>query len=149
MYADFGDPEYRCEHCHSFFWFEERVNKSAVCKSPKYSGCCSHGKIKLPPIIAPPKKLIDLFFLGGEKRTNFLENIRTYNSMFCFTSMGGKVDKSINNGNSPPIFRINGQNFHLIGSLLPTDGSQPKFAQLYIHDTQNEVNNRINTFRFL
>ncbi|XP_019167582.1 PREDICTED: uncharacterized protein LOC109163289 [Ipomoea nil] len=61
--------------------------------------------------------------------------------------MGGKVDKSINCGNAQPIFRINGQNFHLIGSLLPTDGSQPKFAQIYIHDTQQEVNNRINTFR--
>ncbi|XP_031120315.1 uncharacterized protein LOC116023454 [Ipomoea triloba] len=60
---------------------------------------------------------------------------------------GAKVDTSINSGNAPPIFRINGQNFHLMGGLLPQDGSCPKFAQLYIHDTENEVENRINAFR--
>lgn len=61
--------------------------------------------------------------------------------------MGGKIDHSINCGGAPPIFRINGQNFHSIGSLLPTEGSQPKFAQLYIHDTDNEINNRISSVR--
>ncbi|XP_019191052.1 PREDICTED: uncharacterized protein LOC109185566 [Ipomoea nil] len=61
--------------------------------------------------------------------------------------MGGKVDSSINNGAAPPIFRINGQNFHRIGSLLPTAGVQPKFAQLYIHDTQNEIENHIKCVR--
>ncbi|OIT35849.1 putative udp-n-acetylglucosamine--peptide n-acetylglucosaminyltransferase sec [Nicotiana attenuata] len=30
-----------------------------------------------------------------------------------------------------------------IGSLLPPEGSSPKFAQLYIYDTENEVKNRI------
>lgn len=67
--------------------------------------------------------------------------------MFCFTSMGGKIDRSLNVGTAPPIFRINGQNFHRIGSLLPLDGEQPKFAQLYIHDTQHEIENRINSVR--
>ncbi|KAL3613373.1 hypothetical protein CASFOL_042786 [Castilleja foliolosa] len=40
------------------------------------------------------------------------------------------------------LFRLHGQNYHLIGSLLPTEGQQPKFAQLYIHDTTNEIRNR-------
>ncbi|XP_031091157.1 uncharacterized protein LOC115996159 [Ipomoea triloba] len=61
--------------------------------------------------------------------------------------MGGKIDRSLNNGVAPPIFRINGQNFHRIGSLLPTNGVQPKFAQLYIHDTEHEIENRINSVR--
>ncbi|XP_019195804.1 PREDICTED: uncharacterized protein LOC109189646 [Ipomoea nil] len=61
--------------------------------------------------------------------------------------MGGKIDRAINNGTSPPIFRINGQNFHRIGSLLPSLGVQPKFAQLYIHDTENEIENRFNYLR--
>ncbi|XP_019151940.1 PREDICTED: uncharacterized protein LOC109148659 [Ipomoea nil] len=74
-------------------------------------------------------------------------NIRSYNNMFCFTSMGGKIDRTINNGTSPPIFRINGQNFHRIGSLVPSVGIQPKFAQLYIHDTENEIENRFNSLR--
>lgn len=146
-YADFGDPNNTCEHCSSVFWYEERLNKARDSRSPKYSICCGHGKITLPTMSRPPQKLYDLFFKPGDKITCFLDNIRAFNSMFCFTSMGGKVDKSVNNGSAPPVFRINGQNFHLIGSLLPTDGCQPRFAQLYIHDTDHEINNRISSVR--
>jgi hypothetical protein len=32
---------------------------------------------------------------------------------------------------------------HRIGSLLPVDGSQLEYAQLYIYDTSNEVQNRL------
>ncbi|KAL5670594.1 hypothetical protein ACJX0J_022815 [Zea mays] len=32
---------------------------------------------------------------------------------------------------------------HQIGSLLPSDGSSPKYLQLYIYDTANEVQNRL------
>ncbi|KAF7835310.1 uncharacterized protein G2W53_010169 [Senna tora] len=32
---------------------------------------------------------------------------------------------------------------HLLGSLLPIDDEPPKFSQLYIYDTDNEVSNRI------
>jgi hypothetical protein len=56
--------------------------------------------------------------------------------------MGGKVDSSINRGNAPFVFRLSGENYHCIGSLLPPDGSEPKFSQLYIYDTDNEVANR-------
>ncbi|XP_076949283.1 uncharacterized protein LOC143621878 [Bidens hawaiensis] len=56
--------------------------------------------------------------------------------------MGGKVDSSINRGNAPFVFKLSGENYHAIGSLLPTDGSKPKFSQLYIYDTENEVANR-------
>ncbi|XP_031124334.1 uncharacterized protein LOC116027048 [Ipomoea triloba] len=32
-----------------------------------------------------------------------------------------------------------------IGSLQPNSGAPPKFAQLYIHDTNNEITNRVNS----
>lgn len=35
--------------------------------------------------------------------------------------------------------RIQGGVYHRIGSLLPSDGDAPKFAQLYIHDGGNSV----------
>ncbi|XP_068309880.1 uncharacterized protein [Pyrus communis] len=57
--------------------------------------------------------------------------------------MGAKVDPSINKGRGPYVFKINGQVHHLMGSLLPPEGDNPKFAQLYIYGTQNEVSNRI------
>lgn len=67
--------------------------------------------------------------------------------MFAFTSIGGKIEKSFAAGNGPSNFVISGQNYHRIGSLLPTKGEQPKFSQLYIYDTQNEVQNRVSHFR--
>jgi hypothetical protein len=63
--------------------------------------------------------------------------------MFAFTSIGGKIDTSNNDGGGPPTFVMNGENYHQIGSLLPLPGNQPKFAQLYIYDTENEVSNRM------
>ncbi|KAM2373027.1 hypothetical protein ACFX1X_047690 [Malus domestica] len=66
--------------------------------------------------------------------------------MMAFTSMGAKDDALINKGWGPYVFKINGQVHHLMDSLLPIEGENPKFAQLYIPDTQNEVNNHIGCF---
>ncbi|XP_019196554.1 PREDICTED: uncharacterized protein LOC109190511 [Ipomoea nil] len=112
-----------------------------------FSLCCNNGKIKLPANTLPPKGIFDLFFGNDELSKKFLQNIRTYNNMFCFTSMGGKIDTSVNKGGAPPVFRLSGQNYHLMGSLLPEEGKAPHFAQLYIYDTTNEKNNRINAVR--
>nr|XP_027186631.1 uncharacterized protein LOC105851205 isoform X3 [Cicer arietinum] len=57
--------------------------------------------------------------------------------------MGGKIDYEINKQGGPYVFRINGQTYHLLGSLCPDNGEKPKFAQLYIHDTENEISNRL------
>lgn len=134
---------YSCNQCGALFWLEERINKYNGTANPKYSLCCTHGKIQLPKTSNPPHQLSRLFFNGDEKSQQFLQNVRSYNNMFCFTSMGGKIDRSINNGSGPPIFKLHGQNCHLMGSLLPQDGVRPKFAQLYIYDTQNEIKNRM------
>ena len=60
--------------------------------------------------------------------------------MFAFTSMGGKIDTSINiKGRAPYTFVLSGQNYHYLGSLLPSEGSKPIYSQLYIHDYDNEI----------
>ncbi|KAL7120574.1 hypothetical protein ACP275_02G130000 [Erythranthe tilingii] len=61
--------------------------------------------------------------------------------------MSGKIDATINQGNAPPTFIMCGENYHRIGSLIPSEGSTPKFAQLYICDTENEVSNRMHVVR--
>ena len=35
-----------------------------------------------------------------------------------------------------PSFRIQGQVYHLIGSIVPTQGESPKFAQIYFIDNE-------------
>ncbi|GAU22594.1 hypothetical protein TSUD_134940 [Trifolium subterraneum] len=66
-----------------------------------------------------------------------------YNSMFAFTSPGMKFDKHMGGGKGPPVLRLQGQPCHRMGSMLPKEGEAPKFAQLYIYDTDREVANRI------
>ena len=63
--------------------------------------------------------------------------------MSAIMSMGGKVDRTVNDRDDLYVFRFNGQNHHLIGSLLRVEGLEPKLAQLYIFDTENEVHHRI------
>nr|KAJ0201995.1 hypothetical protein LSAT_V11C600327630 [Lactuca sativa] len=126
-----------------------KMNLSDVKKkksNQNYCLCCGYGKVELPALKNSPSSYVHLFTSGDSKSKHFMKNIRSYNSMFSFTSMGGKIDSSINRGNAPYIFRLSGQNYHSIGSLLPEQGLKPKFSQLYIYDTDNEIANRRTCF---
>lgn len=129
-------------------WSNEKTGKIKSTGAAAYSLCCLKGKVDLPFLPKPPPLLLDLLTDKEPRAQNFKENIRAYNSMFSFTSMGGKVQKSINNGGGPPQFVLSGQNYHRIGSLIPSQGQTPKFAQLYIWDTQNENANRVKNLRY-
>ncbi|XP_048621802.1 uncharacterized protein LOC111206909 [Brassica napus] len=67
--------------------------------------------------------------------------------VFSFTSLGGKIDKSLKKGRGPQMIQLHGENYHLMGSLTPPEGDHAKFGQLYIVDTENEVENRFNALR--
>jgi hypothetical protein len=80
---------------------------------------------------------------------DFREHIHNYNNALAMTSIGHKVDESINDGEGPYIFRLHGMLSHKSGSLLPPEGEPPVFAQLYIYNPADAVNfqmaNRWNT----
>lgn len=139
---DLGKPTKVCPKCKAQMWNEERNNKASKKSAPTFSICCKDGKIQLPPERPPPPFLASLLN-GSEKSAHFKLNIRHYNSIFQFTSIGGKVDRKINNGGGPYCFKLNGQNHHMIGSLKPKEGETPKFCQLYVYDTDNEIQNRL------
>ncbi|WVZ99087.1 hypothetical protein U9M48_044437, partial [Paspalum notatum var. saurae] len=144
--SSYGPPEYKCPHCHALFWFQERVKSDSQISSGKmfYNNCCRGGRIKIPPFLPRPEPLASLAtFDGGPRSKKFMKHIREYNCLFAFTSMGTNIDRSINDGRGPPIFKISGQVHHRIGSMLPADGGPPKFIQLYIYDTAHEIQNRL------
>ncbi|XP_035842281.1 uncharacterized protein LOC110876254 [Helianthus annuus] len=143
-YLDHGDQIIVCRTCSAKLWKAEADRGEQKRNKPNYFLCCSYGKVLLPDFKQPPEILKDLYVGVSAKSKFFLKNIRRYNSMFSFTSMGGRIDKTINRGNAPYVFRLSGQNYHTIGSLLPEDGNEPKFSQLYIYDTDNEIFNRQN-----
>jgi hypothetical protein len=101
----------------------------------------------LPFLRDPPPFLSQLLNPDGDILSKyFLKSIRSYNSMFAFTSLGAKIDMGINKGPGSYVFKINGQVHHRIGSLLPENGESPVYAQLYIFYTNNEVQNRVSIF---
>ncbi|XP_012835448.1 PREDICTED: uncharacterized protein LOC105956154 [Erythranthe guttata] len=67
--------------------------------------------------------------------------------MFSFTSLDETVQTSINSIVGPYTFPLHGQNYYLLGGLLPEESTRPKFAQLYIFDIKNEIQNRIDAVR--
>jgi len=69
--------------------------------------------------------------------------------MFAFTSPEAKVDTTFNNGKGPPNLRIQSQSCHRIGRLLPLLGGLPKFSQLYIYDTENNIQNMMQSLRYI
>lgn len=148
-YLECGQPLFKCPFCKALMWYDERVCKSRNTTKPEFTMCCMQGRIEIAPLKILPKPLYDLYHKNDRKSKYFMENIRSFNSMFAFTSMGGNIDKTKNDGKAPPVFVLNGENYHQIGSLLPKPGHQPKFAQLYIYDTDNELKNRMDVVRYI
>jgi hypothetical protein len=145
-YSDIGDPLFECDSCGALMWYQERRQKARESANPNFQMCCSNGKVQLPLLEEPPKTLGDLLFdLQSNQSKQYQQNTRMYNSMFSFTSPGMKFDKKKIGGRGPPVLRLHGQPCHRMGSLLPNTGEAPKFAQLYIYDTANEISHRINS----
>jgi hypothetical protein len=148
-YLDIGEMNTVCQKCGAMVWYAERTNKHYAAITPKISLCCLKGKITLPLMLEPPPLIRNLFVGNDSRSSHFLSNVRSYNNMFSFTSMGGRVESRNNDGGGPPTFVISGQNYHRIGTLIPSEGQRPKFCQLYIYDTQNELSNRLSHFRLV
>ncbi|GJZ46665.1 DNA helicase [Tanacetum coccineum] len=140
-YKSVGRCEHSCEYCGALFWYDERLKSIGTNRRPKYGRCCKGGQVVLRTYQIYP----DYIKLLLNDR-HFMENIRAYNQMFSMTSLGAHIDESVNNGRGPYVFKISGQLYHWLGSLCPTEGEPPRFLQLYIYDTDNEVDNRMSHF---
>jgi hypothetical protein len=110
---------------------------------PLFSICCGNGNVQLPTIAPPPAQLEYFFSESTPEARRFRDNIRQYNSALAFTSLGVKVDNSVNTGGGPPTFRIHGELRHQLGSLLPRNGERPVYAQLYIYDPRMALEHRM------
>ncbi|XP_035845337.1 uncharacterized protein LOC110933803 [Helianthus annuus] len=135
-----------CDICNAKLWKVEAGKGKVYSGRTTYMLCYAYGKVHLPNFKETCLEYQNLFKSLDDKCKHFLLNICRFNSMFLFTSMGGKVDSKINRGNAPYVYRISGENYHTLGSLLPKEGGEPKFAQVYIYDTDNEVCNRKTVF---
>jgi hypothetical protein len=141
---DIGVMTTKCNKCEAIFWVEERLSSSSK-SNPRFSICCKNGKIILNQLSQPPEPLRSFLLENNSVSKLFRSNFRAYNSAFAFASLGAHVDEAVT-GKGIYNFRIQGSVYHRIGSVVPEDKSTPKFAQIYIYDTENELKNRLKIF---
>ena len=127
--TDIGTLSLECSSCGALK-FERETD----------SLCCSKGNVKLEEFSQVQPFLQHLYEGIDSNSKHFLANIRKYYCAFQMTSFGcNEVSMSGFN----PSFRIQGQVYHLIGSIVPTQGESSKFAQIYfIDDRESEVDTR-------
>jgi len=124
---DCGEMDTICGFCNAKMWIKERSAKSRK-NHPQFFLCCENGKVLLPNLPASPQKL-EIFLTSKENSVvKFRDQIRMYNSVLAFISLGAKVDDSVIGGPGPYSFCIQGELYHKIGSLCPAKGQQPQFA---------------------
>ena len=71
----------------------------------------------------------------------FKTQIRRINNLMAFASLGGQIKMKY--GNSAMFLHLHGQIYHRASSLHPNDGLSPKYAQLYIVDSEIALRERM------
>ncbi|XP_076301721.1 uncharacterized protein LOC143219730 [Lasioglossum baleicum] len=112
-----GSMTNKCRWCNALKWKEEAPGM-----------CCSAGKVQLPPYEELPEPLYSLIMNIHPEHDHFMNVIRKYNSCFQMTSFGAK--QIIKDG-FMPTFKVQGQVYHLVGSLLPAPQNEPQYLQIY------------------
>lgn len=146
---DFGRMRVECSFCHAMLWLNERASASK--SEPLFQLCCGKGRYIMKDFEPLPPLLTGLLTNTDPVSKEFQNNIRAYNNVLSFTSLGVKLDHDVNNDRMGAYaFRIHGNVYHRIGtSLHPEDGAAPSFAQIYVYDAANELQNRLHRMPFL
>ena len=133
-----GPMNLQSPNCHAFHFEAEKLSNSTR-NQLKFGMCCLTGQVHLPPFPPAPRHLRDLFDGTSPHSLEFKTNIHQYNATFAFTSLGVNVDHSVVTGSGPYSFSISGELHHHSGALLPLPNHAPVFAQIYIHDPQQQL----------
>ena len=96
----------------------------------------------------PPQYLQDLLIHDTAEAKIFRRNIRFYNNLLSMASRNitGKETK-FGNSRGPPVYKISGSMYHLSPNVLPEPGAEPKFAQIYIYDSEQQADIRMQHYK--
>ncbi|XP_078435043.1 uncharacterized protein LOC144706046 [Wolffia australiana] len=136
-----------CASCDAKFWIQERKPGTSQ-QNPLFHLCCGDGKITLPTFPNQPSLLLELLQGTTEESKHYRNFIRAYNSAFSFTSSGANFDRTLADiCVGVYTYRIQGAVYHQISNaLLPPAGHAPSFAQIYIYDTDYQIERRCSIF---
>src|SRR6185295_10135489 len=144
---DHEDEDIEEEDCRDGRHRLDRMNIiCGYCLALRWEGepeglCCLKGQIQLAQL-NPPPEILELLLTEEDPDTNkpFVDQIRAYNQIFAFTSIGGaRLDTNLANVRKEVYtYKIQGQHYHQHGCLMPEiiEGTEPKpqFAQIYFYD---------------
>ncbi|XP_073296895.1 uncharacterized protein [Primulina huaijiensis] len=139
---NFGESEINCR------WQLSAPRIWVHCQALLFHGetsqfCCRNGNKNLDHIPSPIE-LQELYAADNEEGRHFRQFIRAYNHVFSFTSMGVNLDESLATGtHGIYTFRAHGSIYHSIGSLLPNENCRPRYMQMWIVDTDHDIDNRL------
>ena len=125
-----GKMDTICKYCNARKWENETS-----------SLCCNGGKVSLI-IFPPPPELIQSLLTGNSVEAKlFRENTRSFNNALALSSIRVN-ERKFRNGYNPSVI-FEGKVCQMYGPLLPENGEEPKFAQLYVHDPSTEHTMRV------
>ena len=132
-----GAMNLHCVHCDAAHFSCERVGGTLT--SPHFASCCDSDKGRLTDILQPlpdiPDDLQQLLSDNNPHNCQFRSDIRAYNSVLAFTSVGVALNEDLGDRTGGVFtYRIRGELRHRIGSLAPPAGEPPDFAQFYTVD---------------
>lgn len=124
-----GSMDVECQFCRALKFRNESLGM-----------CCASGKVVLIPLSSPPEPLKSLLSGQSDDSKLFLRKIRKLNSCFQMTSFGANkiCDLSSDGRNWESTFKIQGQVYHRIGSLMPMPNEDPKFLQIYFMGSSDD-----------
>ena len=144
-----GAMDAACSTCGASVWIGERKSTSSV-SAPIFQMCCAEGEALLAPSSRTlPPIIVDLLTRNDAIAKEFKHDIRSYNSALSFTSMNADLDRRYaNEEHDAYAFRIHRSVHHrMIPELIPNLNNaiqQSRFGQIYIFDSANELQNRLN-----
>ena len=131
-----GDMNNRCPHCGAKY-FQEECNAQHI-----FTRCCFQGKVTLPPLQLPSHNIVELYNGDTPHSRHFLEHIRHYNAAMSMASWNAALTEHA--GRGPRVVTIHGQAYHLTAAQEAPQGQPAQYAQLYILDTNEAMQQRIN-----
>ena len=125
-----GRMDSYCKFCGARKWKDETPSQ-----------CCNSGKVILDVFPDPPKLMQNLLTEATVEARLFREHIRSFNNALALSSI--KVnERKFKNGYNPSVI-FEGRVSQLFGPLIPENGMEPKFAQLYVVDPASEDTMRV------
>ena len=125
----------------------------------KFSNCCSMGQITdgrntngqvLPTSRESPPLLRELLNSNSAECRHFRKHIRHYNSALAMASVRENfVTRGPGSSKFNPTVTVHGRMYHEMGALIPPIGKKPRFAAVYIHDTEHDSHYRKHFYSIL